>query len=150
MTHPFQLVQPDDLVAHRIAADDTVRLAVIAGPADGLDHTVVFEVWDPGGSQPPNSHPRSVETFLILSGSGTAYSDHEQARVSAGDFLVLPAGTTHRIQADDDAPLVAITTMIPDDGFAAMIDAGPVAALSDEERAVLAGGVPGGPKLYTS
>lgn len=136
---PFALRSPDQLCAHRISPGDTVRLAVIAGPADGLDHTVVYELWDPGGSQPPNSHPRSVETFLILAGTGTAHSDGATGRVGPGDLLVLPAGTTHRIAADDDGPLCAITTMVPDDGFAALIEAGPVAELTDDERAVLRG-----------
>lgn len=145
MTTPgaFRLVRPQMLRAHRIAPNDTVRLAVMAGPADGLDHTVVFEVWDPGGAQPPNSHERSVETFSFLAGSGTAHSDGQTARVRAGDLLVLPPGSTHRIVADDDGPLMAITTMIPDDGFAAMIEAGPVAELTPQELAVLHG-------LYTS
>ena len=140
---PFRLIRPPMLRAHRIAPGDSVRLAVMAGPADGLDHTVVFEVWDPGGAQPPNSHPHSVETFSFLAGSGTAHSDGKRARVRAGDLLVLPAGTTHRIVADDDGPLMAVTTMVPDDGFAAMIEAGPAADLAPEELAVLHG-------LYTS
>jgi mannose-6-phosphate isomerase-like protein (cupin superfamily) len=148
----FSLHHAVGLEAHRISPHDTVRLAVIAGPRDGLDHTVVFEIWRPGGSQAPNSHPRSVETFLFLAGSGTAHSDGETGRVGPGDLLVLPAGTTHRIEADDDGPLYAITTMIPDDGFAALIESGPEAELSAADLAVLRGVTarPGATGLYTT
>ncbi len=139
MNAPLSLHRPPSLRAHRISPGDTVRLAVIAGPAQGLDHAVVFEMWDAGGSQPPNSHPRSVETFLFLSGRGTAHSDGTSAPVEAGDLLVLPAGTTHHIIADRGVPLYAITTMVPDAGFAALIDSGPGAELTAEDLAVLVG-----------
>lgn len=123
--------------AFRIAAGDSVRLAVLGSPDDGWDATTALEIWDPGGSQPPNRHPHSVETFLFLSGSGVATSDGVERPVVAGDHLVLPAGSTHTIANTGPGRLYAITTMVPDDGFAALIRAGVPDVLDDDDlRAV--------------
>ncbi|HWG72484.1 MAG TPA: cupin domain-containing protein [Acidimicrobiales bacterium] len=139
MIAPFRLLPDGAPIAHHISAGDTVKLAVLAGPADGIDHTVVFEVWEPGGAQPPNQHRAATETFFFLAGLGYAESDGASTPVSAGQLLVLPAGTTHRIRNTGPGRLYALTTMLPDEGFAALILAGPVAPLDAEDLAVLRG-----------
>lgn len=137
MTEPFGVFPARTAQAHHITAGDTVKLAPLAGPADGLAHSVFVEIWEPGGAQPPNSHPRSTETFFILGGEGEAEVDGVTAPVRAGDFLVLAAGTVHRIRNTGAGKLYAITTMLPDEGFAALVERGPVTDLDDEDRAVL-------------
>jgi len=137
MEPPLQLCDPASLRAFRISPQDTVRLAVIHHPDATYDSSVVFEVWDPGGAQPPNKHERSVETFLFLKGSGTAYCDGYQTRVRAGQLLVLAPGSLHRIVADSSSRLYAITTMAPDEGFAQLIESGHPAPLEAEDLAVL-------------
>lgn len=127
-----------DLEAHRISPGDTVKMAVLSGPADGSGTTVVFEIWEPGGAQPPNSHPASVETFVVLAGTGHAYSDTHERPLQAGDVLILPAGSVHRIvNTSRTDRLYTITVMAPDDGFAALIERGPAAPLDPEDLAVL-------------
>jgi mannose-6-phosphate isomerase-like protein (cupin superfamily) len=116
-----------------------VRLALLRAPDDLYDASVSFEVWDPGGAQPPNSHPDSVETFWFLAGEGIAVSDGVEAPVHAGQLLVLPPGSVHQIRNTGPGRLYAITTMAPDAGFAALITAGPPDALDDEDLAVLRG-----------
>ncbi len=122
---------------HRITAGDTVKLAVVKAPDGPDDTSVTFEVWDPGGAQPPNSHPRSVETFWFLAGEGVAECDGVETPVRAGQFLVLPAGSVHRITNTGDDRLYAITTMAPDDGFVDLIERGPDATLDADDLAVL-------------
>lgn len=135
---PPQLFDVAEAVARHISPGDTVKLAMLRGPDDVHDVSVFLEIWEPGGSQPPNGHPRSVETFLFLRGTGTAYCDDTRLDVKAGQLLVLPAQSLHRIEASPGAKLYAITTMAPDDGFAALVGRGQPAALDEEERAVLA------------
>lgn len=135
----LQLFPAPGLTAHHISPGDRVKLAVLAGPAHGLDHSVLFEVWEPGGEQPFNSHPRSIETFFFLAGEGEAESDGQRGAVRAGQLLVLPAGTKHRIRNTGTGRLYAITTMVPDEGFAAMVAQGPVTSVDAEDLAVLAG-----------
>ena len=82
-------LHPDDLQMHYIAAGDTVRLGVLAGP-EISPVTVILESWDQGGPQPPNSHPVSTELFLFLLGQGVTDCDGNEVPVRAGDTLVLP------------------------------------------------------------
>ncbi len=136
--YPPQLFDVANAEAHLINPGDTVKLAMLRGPDEVHDVSVFLEVWQPGGAQRPNSHSRSVETFLFLRGAGRAYCDEFELDVRAGQLLVLPAGSLHRIQSSTEGKLIAITTMAPDDGFAALVNSGETAPLDDEERAVLA------------
>jgi mannose-6-phosphate isomerase-like protein (cupin superfamily) len=123
---------------HRISPGDTVKLAVLRAPATPDDTSMCGEVWDPGGAQPPNSHPRSVETFYFLRGSGVAECDGVETPVKAGDLLVLPPGSVHRIRNTGPGRLYAITTMSPDDGFVDLIRRGVVDCLDDDDLEVFA------------
>lgn len=122
---------------YRISAGDTVKLAVIHFPTDLYDASVIYEVWDVGGSQPPNRHERSVETFAFLSGQGVAYCDDTTVEVHAGGFLVLPPRSTHRIVNTGGERLYAITTMYPDDGFARLITSGEPTEFDDTDMEIL-------------
>jgi mannose-6-phosphate isomerase-like protein (cupin superfamily) len=122
---------------HVIAPGDSVRLGVIRRPHGSYDASVLFEVWEPGGAQPPNSHPHSVETFWFLAGEGVATSDGVETPVRAGQLLVLPPGSLHHIRNTGEGRLYAITTMTPDDGFAALVERGPLAPFDPDDLAVL-------------
>ncbi len=141
---PPQLHGPGGLRAFHISPGDSVRLAVLHHPDHGYGASVVLEVWDPGGAQPPNSHQRSVETFFFLHGSGTAHCDGHVRAVRAGQLLVLAPRSVHRIVNDGQERLYAITTMTPDDGFAALIERGQPADLDASDLAVLTGDRPPG------
>ncbi len=124
--------------AFRISPDDSVKLAVLSGPSQGSTCTVVFEIWDPGGAQPPNSHPDSAETFVVLAGHATAHSDDHTAELGPGDTLVLAPGSVHRIvNTSATQRLYAITVMAKDNGFADLITRGVPAELDASDLAVL-------------
>jgi mannose-6-phosphate isomerase-like protein (cupin superfamily) len=127
----------DEVDCWRIAAGDTTRLAVLAAPADHASCSVLFEIWDPGGAQPPNSHPDSDEVFTFLRGEGVAFCDGEAVPVRAGDTLLLPAGTMHRIENTGPGRLYALVTMARDHGFVAFVRRGVAATLDDDDLAVL-------------
>ncbi|WP_238006380.1 cupin domain-containing protein [Dactylosporangium sp. AC04546] len=130
------LVGAAALEFHHITPGDTVRLAVLAGP-EASPVTVILEAWDPGGAQPPNTHPGAVETFVFLRGRGRAVCDGHEVAVAAGDTIVLPAGTVHHIHNEGEGRMYSLTLMCPDDGFADLVRRGPVAPTDDEDRAVL-------------
>jgi mannose-6-phosphate isomerase-like protein (cupin superfamily) len=134
---PLQLTDLAASTAFRISPGDTVKLAPLRDP-DGLyDVSMFLEICELGGAQPPNSHPRSVETFLFLKGEGMAYCDEESVPVRSGALLVLPPRSLHRIVNTGEQRLYAITTMYPDDGFAALVRRGTSEALTAEDLAVL-------------
>jgi mannose-6-phosphate isomerase-like protein (cupin superfamily) len=124
--------------AHRISAGDSVKLAVVHRPTTVYDTSVFLEIWEPGGAQPPNSHPGAVETFLFLIGSGRATCDGSTQPVRAQDFLVLPPGSVHYIENTGATRLYAVTTMSPDNGFCALVEAGVAEDLDGDDLAVLA------------
>jgi len=145
MTSPPILRHLDDVAPQLISPADTVKLALLAGPRDGSSASVFFEVWEPGGSQPDNSHPDSTEIFVILSGTGRAHSDEHVVDLGKGDALVLPPGSTHRIvNTSVTERLYAVTIMADDDGalpggFAELVNAGTVVGWDSTDRAILGG-----------
>jgi quercetin dioxygenase-like cupin family protein len=146
MTTPAPILRHlDDVAPQLISPADTVRLALLAGPADGSPSSVFFEVWEPGGSQPDNSHPESTEIFVVLAGSGTAHSDEHSVDLKAGDVLILHPGSTHRIvNSSDTERLYTVTIMCTDSGalpggFAHLVVNGTVSEWSSADRAVLGG-----------
>jgi mannose-6-phosphate isomerase-like protein (cupin superfamily) len=129
----------------KISADDTVRLALLAGPADGISSSVYFEVWEPGGAQPVNSHPESAEIFVVLRGRGVAHCDDEIVEIGPGDTLVLPPNSSHRIvNPSSTERLYTVTIMAADagamaGGFAALVERGEARSWDDRDRATLSG-----------
>jgi mannose-6-phosphate isomerase-like protein (cupin superfamily) len=134
---PFVLHDTDPTQCHHISAGDTVRMVVLRGPDEVVDTTVIVEIWDVGGSQPPNSHPDSVETFYFLQGEGIATSGGVESPVRAGQLLVLPPRSIHHIRNTGPAKLYALVTMTPDGGFADLVRNGPAATLDDTDLAVI-------------
>ncbi|MFG3339495.1 cupin domain-containing protein [Glycomyces sp. NPDC048151] len=133
----------DDIAPQLISPADTVKLALLAGPADGSSASVFYEVWEPRGSQPDNSHPASTEIFVVLSGTGRAHSDEHVVDLKAGDALVLHPGSTHRIvNTSDTERLYAVTIMADDDGalpggFAELVAGGTITEWDDTDRRTL-------------
>nr|WP_246406035.1 cupin domain-containing protein [Modestobacter versicolor] len=97
-----------------------------------------MEIWEPGGSQPDNSHEESTETFVVLKGTARAHSDQHVADLGPGDVIVLPATSVHHIvNSSATERLYTITVMENDGGFADLILTGPEAALDEDDAAVL-------------
>jgi hypothetical protein len=128
-----------------ISAADTVKLACLAGPADASPASVFFEVWEPGGAQPDNSHPGSAEIFVFLAGHGIAHSDEHTVAAGPGDVLILPRGSVHRIEnASATERLYAVTIMAEDagalpGGFARLVGGGLPAVWDETDLRVLGG-----------
>jgi mannose-6-phosphate isomerase-like protein (cupin superfamily) len=139
----------DAVTPRRIAAGDTVKLACLTAPPDGSPASVFYEVWEPGGAQPANSHPGSTEIFVVLAGEGLAHSDEHTVALRPGDTLVLPPGSTHRIvNTSATERLYTVTIMVNDagalpGGFADLVAAGTATSWDAVDRAVL-GGAPMG------
>jgi mannose-6-phosphate isomerase-like protein (cupin superfamily) len=119
-----------DLKKYAITAQDNVKQIYLAGPDYGCSASVFFEVWEPGASQPPNSHPCSAEMFVILSGKGRAHCDDITTDLVPGDVLVLPAGSVHQVENSSATQrMYAVTVMASDmgamaGGFAALVTGG--------------------------
>ena len=128
----------DDLSAHLISPQDTVRLVELAGPAHGSSASAFLEIWEPGGAQPLNAHEDSAEIFIVLKGEALAHSDDEEVRLTAGDILVLQPGSENRIiNTSATDRFYAITIMADDGGFARLVTDGTPVPLEPADIATL-------------
>ena len=125
---------------YRINAADTNYFVLLADPAtDGVDWVTVVEIFEPRGATPPNTHRAASEQFFVLAGEGRALFDGRVAALSPGTILIVPPGLEHVVENTGSEKLYCLTTMIPDENFAALIRDGIPTPLSDEDRRVLCG-----------
>ena len=135
----------DDLSTFRISADDTVKLTHLTGPSDGSPTSVFFETWEPRGRQPDNSHPDSVEIFIVLKGSARAASDSHSVEIKTGDVLLLPAGSVHHIENTSETERLYTVTIMANDlgamdkGFEHLVTTGEPESLDAADRSSIFG-----------
>lgn len=130
----------DSVEVRRISPGDTNYFALLFDPVkDAIDPVCVVEIFEVGGKTPPNSHETAHEFFYVLSGEGVAHCDGSAQSIAKGDALMLRPGAVHVIENIGSAKLYTLTFMIPNEGFAELIQGGEPAALDDEDRAILTG-----------
>ena len=68
---------------------------------------------DPGGETAEHFHPRSEELYYFVTGEGRMRLDADEAIVAAGDCVVIPPGTPHKLWNTGTAPLVLLCCCAP-------------------------------------
>lgn len=66
-----------------------------------------------GRSTLAHYHRESEEVYLVTSGSGQLLLGEDEQAIAAGDCVVIPPGTVHRLRADPGAPLVVVCSCVP-------------------------------------
>jgi mannose-6-phosphate isomerase-like protein (cupin superfamily) len=126
------------LEAFRITTEDTNRMALIADPIrDGVPFTAIVEIFDAHGRTPPNTHAEAYELFFVLAGRGIAICDGERMDVGPGDSFVVKPGHEHVVENPNGERLYCLTVMVPNEGFAELIQAGVPDCLDARDLAVL-------------
>jgi mannose-6-phosphate isomerase-like protein (cupin superfamily) len=94
---------------------DGSRIRELAGPSwtAARNQSLAEATVPPGGETIEHLHRRSEEIYYFTSGSGRMSLANEESRVVAGDSVVIPPGTPHKLWADDDAPLVLLCCCSP-------------------------------------
>ena len=129
---------PKDYQAYRISPGDTNRLAIVFDTATAdVSLTFCIEIFDVGGKTPPNRHNLAVEMFFILKGEGLATCDGKTVPIQAGDSILVPPTSTHKIENTGNTRLYALCIMVPNEDFAELIRSGTPVELDDEDLAVL-------------
>jgi mannose-6-phosphate isomerase-like protein (cupin superfamily) len=109
----------------RIAAGETNKFVLLVDPTtDGVDFVQVIEIFDIGGETPPNAHRAAHETFVVLHGHGIAITDAGHIPLKPGSTLLVRPGGTHVVKNTGSTRLYCLTSMIPDEEFAALIRGG--------------------------
>ncbi len=99
----------------------------------------VIEIFEVGGATPPNRHAIADELFYVLAGEGVAICDGARIAVRQGDSFLVRAGHEHVAMNTGTTRLYCLTTMVPDENFAALIRDGVPWQLDAADLAVLTG-----------
>ncbi len=67
----------------------------------------------PGGRTDEHYHRTTEEIYYFTAGSGRMRLGDEEAEVKAGDCVVIPPGTRHKLWAGEAAPLVLLCACAP-------------------------------------
>jgi mannose-6-phosphate isomerase-like protein (cupin superfamily) len=66
-----------------------------------------------GGETTQHLHRESEEIYYFTSGRGQMRLGDDESEVEAGDCVVIPPGTPHKLWAAEDAPLVLLCCCSP-------------------------------------
>ena len=109
----------------RITAEETNKFVLLVDPTtDAVDFVQVIEIFDVKGETPPNAHRAAHETFVVLHGQGIAITDAGEIPLRPGSTLLVRPGGTHVVRNTGTTRLYCLTSMIPDEEFAALIRSG--------------------------
>jgi mannose-6-phosphate isomerase-like protein (cupin superfamily) len=137
---PFALRSARHYSARKIQAADSNYFAFTVDPdEDGTGFVQVIEIFEVGGKTPPNSHQAAVEHFYVLDGEGVATCNGASVPVKRGDSFIVRPGHVHVVENIGAGRLYCLTTMVPDEAFAALIKSGVPWQLDSEDMRVLTG-----------
>jgi mannose-6-phosphate isomerase-like protein (cupin superfamily) len=93
----MDIAQLDELESFTTLDGSTIR--ELAGPAWTLArHQSLAEAsLPPGGETAEHYHPRAEELYYFTSGAGRLRLGDDEADVKAGDCVVIPPGTPHKL-----------------------------------------------------
>jgi mannose-6-phosphate isomerase-like protein (cupin superfamily) len=82
------------------AADNTYLCELLHPVREGLDlsYSIAHAILEPGSSSLPHRLKTSSELYFILEGEGLMHIDSEQARVRAGQAILIPPGSQQHIR----------------------------------------------------
>jgi mannose-6-phosphate isomerase-like protein (cupin superfamily) len=108
-----QIARLDELAPFTTLDGSTIR--ELAGPAwTAARRQSLAEATVPaGGATAEHYHVESEEIYAFRSGSGRLRLGEEEAPVRAGDTVVIPPGTPHKLFNDGAAPLVLLCCCAP-------------------------------------
>ena len=141
MSEPVLARSAATLQGFRISPGDSNYFACLFDPlADGVNFTMVVEIFEPGGRTPPNTPQAAFAAFFVLAGTGRARAGDRTLPIGPGDAMVLAPGIEHVVENTGAGKLYCLTTMTPNEGFAELIRAGEPVELTEDDRRVIRGG----------
>jgi mannose-6-phosphate isomerase-like protein (cupin superfamily) len=97
-----------------VTADGSVIRELAGVPSGNATHQSLAEaVVPPGRETVAHFHPRTEEIYLFTSGSGQMRLGKSKRAVRAGDCVVIPPGSAHKLWADEGEPLVLLCCCAP-------------------------------------
>lgn len=109
----MQVAQLAELKAFTTLDGSTIR--ELAGPAwTAARHQSLAEATlPPGGETAEHYHPQAEELYYFTAGEGRLRLGDDEAEIRAGDCVVIPPGTPHKLFNPGPAPLVLLCCCAP-------------------------------------
>jgi len=94
---------------------DGSRIRELAGPSwtAARNQSLAEASVPPGGATVQHLHRASEEIYYFTAGTGRMRLGDDESAVTAGDCVVIPPGTPHKLWADDGGPLVLLCACSP-------------------------------------
>ena len=94
---------------------DGSSIRELAGPAwtPVRNQSLAEATVPPGGETAEHYHPRTEELYHFTAGAGRMRLGDEEAEVRAGDCVVIPPGTVHKLWNPGKQPLVLLCCCAP-------------------------------------
>ena len=94
---------------------DGSSIRELAGPAwtDARNQSLAEASVPPGGQTAEHFHRETEEIYFFTAGSGRMRLGAEESDVRAGDCVVIPPGTKHKLWASEREPLVLLCCCAP-------------------------------------
>lgn len=138
MTDPVVHRTARTYAAFKIRPGESNYFAFTADPLhDATAFVQVIEIFEVGGRTPPNAHVAADEIFYVLHGEGLAICNGARIAVRKGDSFLVRPGHEHVVENTGNTRLYCLTTMVPDEAFAALIRGGVPWPLDEEDFRVL-------------
>ena len=109
----MDLVRREQRQAFVTADGSSVRELAGVAPGNATNQSLAEAVVAPGKATVAHLHPRAEEIYLFTNGSGRMRLGEEERPVRAGDCVVIPSGTAHKLWADDQESLILLCCCAP-------------------------------------
>lgn len=93
----------DEVGAEAVTAGEGTTRQVLIGPEEAPNFALRRFTMEPGGGMPRHTNAVEHEQY-VLRGRATIGIGEEEARVTAGDVVFIPAGVPHWYRAEGDEP----------------------------------------------
>jgi mannose-6-phosphate isomerase-like protein (cupin superfamily) len=120
-----QIVRLEDRRPFVTADGSSIRELAGVPSGNAVNQSLAEATVPPGRETIEHFHRSSEEIYLFTQGTGRMRLDTEEAAVRAGDMVVIPAGTRHKLFNTGSEPLVLLCCCAP--------------AYSDEDTVLLEG-----------
>ncbi len=103
----------DELTSFITADGSSIR--ELAGPAwtKVRKQSLAEATVQPGGETAEHYHPQTEELYYFVAGAGRMRLGQDEAEIAAGDCVVIPPGTPHKLWNEGPDPLVLLCSCAP-------------------------------------
>ncbi len=109
----MQISQLDKLEPFITADGSTIRELAHPSWTAAARQSLAEATLDPGGETAEHYHPKTEEIYYFVAGSGRMRLGETESEIRAGDCVVIPPGTPHKIWNTADTELKLLCCCAP-------------------------------------